>query len=190
MSGASEDQDTGLRMTRDAYRVWTAAQRRGRFERIDGAVIAMAPERGAHLRIKANVYVALRRAIAEARLACQALPDGSTVEIGDTGDYEPDAAVNRGEPMGDDDIAMPNPITVVEVLSPSTRSNDQFRKLPGYFSVPSIQHYLIVSPAQKMVIHHRRQNSAGGIGTQIVASGDIRLDPPGIVITVAEVFQG
>jgi Uma2 family endonuclease len=45
--------ETGRPYTRDEYRTWCAAQPRGRYERVDGHIIAMAPERGAHLRIKA-----------------------------------------------------------------------------------------------------------------------------------------
>jgi Uma2 family endonuclease len=42
--------ETGRFYTRDEYRTWSAAQPTGRYERVDGRVVAMAPERGAHLR--------------------------------------------------------------------------------------------------------------------------------------------
>jgi hypothetical protein len=61
----------------------------------------MAPERGAHLRVKGAIYKALDRAVTVAGVLCQALPDGATVETGDS-DYEPDALANCGEPMADD----------------------------------------------------------------------------------------
>ncbi len=77
----------------------------------------MAPERGAHLPVKGAVYKALDRAVTAAGVPCQALPGGATVETGDS-DYEPDAVVNCGEPMADDAVAAPNPVIVVEVLSP------------------------------------------------------------------------
>ena len=48
-------------------------------------------------------------------MAATARP-GMTVEV-DT-DYEPDAVVNCGPPIPDDAIAAPNPVIVVEVLSP------------------------------------------------------------------------
>ena len=46
---------------------------------------------------------------------------------------------------------------MVEVASPSTRKIDASLKLTGYFSLPSVQHYLIVDPDGPPVIHHRRQ---------------------------------
>ncbi len=172
-------------MSREAFRRWCAEQPKGRYERIDGRIVAMAPERGAHLRIKGAVYRALDRAVAAAGVDCQALPDGATVETGDS-DYEPDALVNCGAPMADEAVAAPKPVIVVEVLSPGTASTDTGGKLAGYFRVPSVAHYLIVHPTRRTVIHHRRTEA--GIDTRIVAGGPIALDPPGIVITAEDIY--
>lgn len=76
---------------------------------------------------------------------------------------------------------------VVEVLSPSNAMKDLRDKLVGYFQVPSILHYLIVDPDNRLVIHHAR----GGddvIATRIVSDGSLRLDPPGIEIGAVELF--
>jgi Uma2 family endonuclease len=177
--------ETDRLYTRDEYRVWAAAQPKGRYERVDGRIVAMAPERGAHLRIKGAVYRALHRAITEAALPCQAVPDGATVETGDS-DYEPDALVNCGPPMADDAIAAPNPVIVVEVLSPGTASTDTGGKLAGYFNVPSIAHYLILHPTRRVVTHHRRADT--GIETGIIFEGPIILAPPGLTITMEEMY--
>lgn len=174
-------------LSRDEYRRWAEAQARGRYERIEGEVVAMAPERGAHLRVKAAAWLALRHAIAAAGVPCQALPDGATVEIGDGTDYEPDAAVNCGEPMAAEATAIPNPVIVVEVLSPYTRSTDTGVKLADYFRVPSIQHYLIVHADRPAVIHHRR-GDPGRIETKLLSEGKIILDPPGISVEVADFY--
>lgn len=177
--------DTDRRYSREEFRHWCAAQPRGRYERVDGRIVAMAPERGAHLRVKGAVYRALDRAVAVAGVGCQALPDGATVETGDS-DYEPDALVNCGTPMADDAIAAPNPVIIVEVLSPGTASTDTGGKLADYFRVPSVAHYLIVHPVRRMVTHHRR--AGAGIDTLVVVGGPITMDPPGIVVTVEELY--
>jgi Uma2 family endonuclease len=172
--------------SREEFRRWCEAQTKGRYERVDGRIVAMAPERGAHLRVKGAVYSALKRAVADAGLPCQALPDGATVETGDS-DYEPDALVNCGEPMADDAIAAPNPVIIVEVLSPGTASTDTGGKLADYFRVPSVTHYLIVHATRRTVTHHRRTDD--GIDTRIIVNGPIKMAPPGIVITVEEIYS-
>lgn len=148
----------------------------------------MAPERAGHARIKAEAWLALKRAVASAGVACEAFPDGMTVEVRDDTDYEPDALVNCGDRIGRDVMTAPNPVVVVEVLSPSTRSIDTGSKLADYFSVPSIRHYLIVHVNRPMVVHHRRRDD-GGIETRLLSGGAIELDPPGITITVEELYQ-
>jgi Uma2 family endonuclease len=178
---------TDRRYSREEFRLWYEAQPRGRYERVDGHIVAMAPERAAHVRTKASVYIALKQALTRAGLPCEALPDGAAVETDDS-DYEPDALVNCGVPMADDAIAAPNPVIVVEVLSPGTAGNDTGAKLAGYFTVPSITHYLIVHPTRRTVIHHRRTGDR--IETRILASGPIEMDPPGITITVEEIYEG
>ena len=173
-------------VSREAFRRWCEAQP-GRYERVDGRIVAMAPERGAHLRVKGAVYKALDRAVAAAGVDCQALPDGATVETGES-DYEPDALVNCGTPMADDAVAVPNPVIVVEVLSPGTAATDTGGKLADYFRVPSIAHYLIVHATRRTVTHHRR--SGGRIETLVVVDGPIAMEPPGLVITVEEIYGG
>lgn len=172
--------------TREEYRQWCEAQPSGRFERVDGQIVAMAAERGAHLRVKAAVYRALRRAVAAADIPSQVLPDGATVEVGES-DYEPDALVNCGEPMADDAVAAPNPVVVVEVISPGSLQVDTTRKLVGYLQAPSIAHYLIVHPTRRFVVHHRRADA--GIATAILPGGPIAIDPPGISVAIEE-FSG
>jgi Uma2 family endonuclease len=178
---------TPVLLNREEYRRWTEAKPRGRSERVAGEVMAMAAERAAHVRAKARAWRALDRAVRAAGLSCEAMADGMTVEVGDDTDYEPDALVNCGAPIGDEDIAAPNPIIVVEVLSPPTRSLDTGAKLADYFLVPSIQHYLIVRTNRRSVVHHQRRDD-GGIETRLLTAGCIALDPPGISFALEEFY--
>src|SRR3984885_5689229 len=75
-----------------------------------------------------------------------------------------------------DAIEIDNPVVVVEVLSPSTAAIDHGRKLSGYFSVPSVQHYLILDPDRRVVIHHKR-GVGDAIETRVLTDGVARLDP-------------
>jgi Uma2 family endonuclease len=110
-------------MSRADYRQW-AEGRPGRFERINGQVVAMAPERVGHTRIKGQAFMALTAAIAAAGLPFEVFVSGSTIEVGES-DYEPDVIVRRGsEVVSDDSLAVPDATIIVEVLSPTTRRTD------------------------------------------------------------------
>jgi Uma2 family endonuclease len=110
---------------------------------------------------------------------CQALPDGISIRVNDRTVYEPDAIVRCGPPLAGDAIEVVDPIIVVEVVSPLSRGVDRGVKLSGYFSLPSVRHYLIVETDKQVVIHHRRDEK-GEIGVLIVHGGLLMLDPPGL----------
>jgi Uma2 family endonuclease len=74
------------------------------------------------------------------------------------------------------------------VLSPSTGKRDLSDKLAGYFQVPSIQHYLVVDPEDREIIWHRRATGGTLEPPRTLREGSLQLDPPRIVLAVADVF--
>lgn len=172
-------------MTVDEFLVW-AEGRPGRYELDRGRVFAMSPERIGHMLAKTAAYNALAAAIGRAGLPCEALPDGATVRIDVSTAYEPDALVYCGSPLPRSAIEVPHPMIVVEVLSPSTGRYDRQDKLAGYFTLPSLHHYLIVNVDRRILIHHAR--SGPDIATRILGAGGLQLDPPGIDIKVEDLF--
>jgi Uma2 family endonuclease len=174
------------RMTVDEFLAW-AAEEPGRWELFDGVPVAMAPERVTHGRSKSRLVHAFDNAIAEAKLPCEFLIDSAAVRIDVGNMYQPDGMVSCGEPLSGDALEVPEPVIVVEVLSPGNAIKDLRDKLLGYFRVPSIQHYLIVDPDKKLVIHHARGQD-DTVATRIVSEGSLKLDPPGLALPVAALF--
>ena len=174
-----------LHLSREEFRLWAEGQKQ-RYERISGEPVAMSPERFEHARIKSRVWAALDRAVRDASLPCEALPDGITIEVDADTDYEPDAVVNCGPLAPGDAIAAANPVIVVEVLSPSTQSIDLADKLADYFKVATIHHYLIVRARRQEVILHSRAGSE--IISRVINIGSIVLDPPGITVDLADLY--
>ena len=84
---------------------------------------------------------------------------------------------------------VPNPVIIVELLSPSTRHIDLSAKLADYFRLQSVAHYLIVDPDKPRIVHHAR-STGDTILTRIVSDGTIKLDPPGIELAMAAVYSG
>jgi Uma2 family endonuclease len=110
------------------------------------------------------------------------------VRIDDHTAYAPDALVYCGQELPGDALVVPNPVIIVEVLSPTTMHTDTSAKLIGYFKLPSVQHYLIIDPDACAVAHHSRAAS-GTVSGHTVTSGTIQLDPPGLAIDVSEIFE-
>src|ERR1700688_3736490 len=97
-------------MTREEFLAWVDQQPTGRFERIDGIVVGMAPERAAHHLRKGAARDALRRAAREAGLtSCQTFGDGMTVQV-ENSDFEPDALLHRGPRLPGDATKVSDPL--------------------------------------------------------------------------------
>jgi Uma2 family endonuclease len=175
-------------MTVDEFLPWAEAQGHGRYELHDGQVVSMAPERAAHWKVKLNAVVSLRDAIKAAGLSCHAVPDGATVRISPHTAFEPDALAYCGEEVPGHSLEVPNPVIVVEVLSPGTQMADMRDKLSGYFTLPSVHHYLIVDPDKQMIIHHAR-GDGDALRTLLLTTGELHLDPPGLSMAVSSFFE-
>jgi Uma2 family endonuclease len=173
-------------MTVDEFLLW-AEGKGGRWELHDGVPVAMAPERVAHNRSKLRAATALQDALSAAGLSCEVFTDGLAIKIDARVSYEPDASVVCGPRPSADALEIDNPVVVVEVLSPTTAAIDHGRKLSGYFSLPSVEHYLILDPDRRVAIHHKR-GSADAIETRVLSDGAVRLDPPGFEVAVAALF--
>ncbi len=171
-------------MTVDEYLAWSETQsERWRTELINGQVVAMASERVVHSRVKGRVHVALAQAIRAAGLPCEALPDGPAVRIDEHTAYEPDALVYCGAAAGPDALVIPNPLIIVEILSPTTSHHDTSAKLIGYFKLPSVAHYLVIDPDARTVTHYARNCTPN-----LLSGGPLRLDPPGLDLTVEDLL--
>ena len=93
----------------------------------------------------------------------------------------------HGPKLPDDAILLVNLIVVVEVLSPSTAAIDHGHKLSGYFSLASVEHYLILDPERRVAIHHK-WGHGDAIETRVLSKGAVELDPPGFEVAVEAMF--
>ena len=164
-------------MTVDDFLAWAEGQE-GRWELQDGALVAMAPERAAHSETKGEVFVAPRNAIARAKAPCRAMPDGATVRIDNRTAFEPNALVYSGPRLPPGALETSGPIIGVEVLSPSTAARDHGVKLEGYFSLPSVMHYLTSIPtaAARSITSAGRAISSKRESSATASCGSTRLD--------------
>jgi len=74
------------------------------------------------------------------------------------------------------------------VVSRASSNRFDGRKLSGYLSLPSVEHYLILDPERRVVIHHKRGTS-DAIETRVRSEGAVKLDPPGFEVAVEALFS-
>ncbi|WP_267356093.1 MULTISPECIES: Uma2 family endonuclease [unclassified Methylobacterium] len=173
-------------MTVDEFLLWANGQPE-RYELLNGEAFAMSPEQARHSVVKYATHAVLNRAIETAGFSCHMIPDRMTVRIDVRTTFAPAALVYCGPLIDPNAVKVANPVIVVEVLSPSGASIDSQLKLPCYFSLATLAHYLIIDPMSRLVIHHRRC-AEELIETRIATEGTLDLTPPGLTLPVAELF--
>jgi Uma2 family endonuclease len=177
-------------MTIPEFYAWVDRQPKGTYELVAGRpqVVAMAPPLLRHTRTKAATFLALHAALRTAGAGCEVFMDGVGIQVDRDTLRVPDASVNCGTIADNDTRALPDPVVVVEVLSPSTEREDMIGKFRDYYRVPSIRHYLLLDPVARVVMHHTKDES-GEVRTALLGSGTLRLDPPGLRVEVEALFS-
>ena len=176
-------------MTRDEFVAWYERQPDDcRYERIHGIIVAKTLQTVGHVRCKMAACMAFERSIKDAGLTdCEALLGGILVQAADS-DVIPDGLVRCGPHLPNDAIFVPDPVIVVEVLSPDTEILDRTTKRLLYFKLPSVRHYLMIWSNEPRIVRHTRL-STGSFATDVFKIGPIPLDPPGISVTVEEFYS-
>ncbi len=175
----------------DDFLRWSQQQEQGRYELEKGRIIVTSRQNAEHAKTKVRVFNLLQAAIVKAHLPLYAMPDGMSVRITDDRAYEPDALVAALPEVAGKALEIPNPVIVVEVLSPTPASQkrDLTVKVEGYGRVATIEHYIIVDPAERQVLHYRREGRVLA-PPAAPSEGILHLDPPGLGLPVAAIFDG
>ena len=127
-----------------------------RWELLDGVPVAMAPTRGAHQLLAAKLARRLAEALDE-RPGCTVRSEAGIVPPRRRDSvYIADLAVTCTPHRFEDGPAVPNPIVIVEILSPSTQDFDRQRKAADYREIDSVQEILLVQQTAAYCEVHRR----------------------------------
>lgn len=169
---------------------WEARQTTNH-ELIDGVIVAMSNPTKAHGRLVRRLNRVIDAAVGE---ACDVYLGDMTVSIaGPVRDNapRPDIAVTCDErdrkPYDASDLTIRWPKLIVEVLSPRTAAQDQGAKLRNYFTIATMEEYLIVDSRSRAVTLHRRS------GSQVVTSWPdevVRLESIGCLFRVDQLYEG
>ena len=137
-----------------------------------------------HSTIASNLWTALRETLRAS--GCRAFR-GETKVIANNSIRYPDLTVTCSPMSGGDDL-VPDPIVVVEVVSPRTEREDRGRKKFDYFSTPSIRQYAIVEQDERRIDLYTR---AGDYWTDEIISGDavLRLTSIGVDVPLDLIYE-
>lgn len=156
----------------------------GRYELIDGRPVAMAPVAPSHSVIVANVTHELKSRLQK---PCY-LGSEAGVEHPDRSDtfYEADIVVSC-TPVAPDMAAIPHPVVVIEVLSPSTVEHDRGRKAYDYRRIPSVQEIVLVASEQRHIVIWRRRGAKWEV-EDLIGDAALELEALGVTMPFAAIY--
>ncbi len=115
-----------------------------RFELVDGEPRPMSPGRPTHGRIQSNLCRLIGNALIAAGSPCQVVTDPGiiTARHPETNMRVPDLGVTCS-PDTPQDRALPNPLVLIEILSPSNAA-DTWDNVAAYTTIPSVNEIAVV----------------------------------------------
>ena len=174
------------RMTQEEFFRWNEAQE-GRYEFDGFQPVAMGGGSNRHSQIAGNIFATLRVRLRGS--GCMPFGSDAGITTIDNKVRYPDVSVTCSKFRGSA-YAVPSPVTVFEVISPSSVRDDQTEKLREYHAVPSIQRYIIVEQSRiKLTVHARHEGEQWASTT--LSEGDVLMLPElATELSLVEVYDG
>lgn len=160
-----------------------------RWQLIDGVTVAMAPPAVPHGRLAARLGGRIDAALAS-RPPCFVQSEAGIVRPDrDNTFYVADLAVSCSPDEPGQQIT-PNPLLIIEILSPTTMAEDLQEKIPDYMRIPSVQEVVAID-SLRMFAQVIRRHAEHWI-TEIVQGQDatLTLASIGLNLTMADLYQG
>jgi Uma2 family endonuclease len=144
-------------MDADAFLQWCLGQE-GRYEFVNGEIVAMAGATERHDRVVGNLFVAL--AVRLRAKPCRPHTGDLAVRTSHDKIRRPDVSVDC-EPGRDAAIEAERPTAVFEVLSPSTRQTDLVLKLDEYRQIRDLRHIVLIEQMAPDIVVYSREEAGG-----------------------------
>lgn len=112
-----------------------------------GEIFAMSGTKHQHNLVIGNIYNTLKNKLKGK--PCKPLTSDSRIHIEKNTLFTyPDISVVCGDPvfLNNDELNLLNPVVIIEVLSPSTKTYDRGDKFNLYRDIPTLKEYILVDP--------------------------------------------
>jgi Uma2 family endonuclease len=161
----------------------------GKAELVDGIIFMMAGALSRHNAVQMNISIALGTRLRGS--GCRPYGPDQAVRVGRGSIRYPDVSVFCNDPAARDndrEALLGDPRVVVEILSESTKENDQRFKLPEYQELAGIDAILFVDPDAERVRLVARTGPAGWTDDWLAEGADVTLNCLGITLPHTEIF--
>ncbi|MEJ0059665.1 MAG: Uma2 family endonuclease [Terricaulis sp.] len=176
-------------MSADEFLEWRQDQP-GRWELVSGTPVQMmAGAKQRHDRIVVNLIASLAGKLKGG--PCRPWTADIAAKIPNGNVRQPDVTIDCGQ-VRDDALDSTAPTVVFEVLSPSTCTFDQVRKVDEYKRIESLRHIVLIDPqSPRIVLWSRADEGAAWSDVELSdLSGELDLAAAKVRLSAAEIYDG
>jgi Uma2 family endonuclease len=155
-----------------------------RYELIDGRPVAMSPVSASHSVVVSKIVGALDSRL---RPPCYVGSEAGVPHPNrDDTFYGADIVVSC-TPFESGATAIPDPVVIIEVLSPTTLEHDRGRKAYDYRQIGSVQEIVLVSSEQRRVEIWRRRGTKWEL-EDLIGDASLELESVAVTIPLADIY--
>lgn len=171
----------------DEFYAWVSGRDR-KYELVDGQPVMMAGATRRHDRIAGNAIRVIGTQLQGHR--CQPFTSDTYIRIPAGNRRQADMGIDCG-PFDDESLEAAEPVFVMEILSPTTRTFDRADKLEEYKTVPTMGYVLLVDPDFPQVRLHRRDEDRNWVSDRLLGlEAVVDLPSAGVRFALAELYAG
>lgn len=180
----------GMPRTTAEFVEWPGDGRAKHYQLVDGEVRAMAPGSTTHATLQGNLAILIGNHLRARKPQCRLLvTPGVVPRLNSSENFRiPDLGVTR-RPDAAQQIMMPEPLLLVEILSPSNAAKT-WTNVWAYSTISSLREILIVHSAEPSVLLLRqlREGVWPDMPTKIERDGTLVLDSIGLTCPIADIY--
>ena len=180
------------RMTLEEFFAWDGGGHQGKLELVHGVVRAQSYASEGHGTIQANLARIIGNHLAAGHPGCRVVVEGGVIPVFDPrrNVRKPDLSVTCS-PHVKGSRAVPSPILIIEVLSPSN-ADETWESIQACATVSSVAEILVID-SEKVHAQLFTKDAKGAWpdpGETIETGGTLRLASIGLEVALAEVYRG
>ena len=183
---------SGLPTTADEFLKWPGDGKGGKYQLVDGELRAMSPGSATHGAIQSNVAALLTVHLRTLGGRCRAYTEPA-IEVRTRAKINtriPDVGVSCAK-IAAGDIALPEPVLLVEILSPGN-SSDPWDNVWAYCTIPSVTEILVLASTriEAQLLRRGADGHWPHDPTKIELEGSLTLESIDYAVPLKAIYEG
>lgn len=102
--------------------------------------------------------------------------------------FMPNIVLTHGSPLSEGSDILINPLLLIEILSPSTKSFDRIIKFESYKKIPTFEEYLLISQDKRCVEQFYKDENGQWQFGEVLSKGMLQLKSMDVELNINDLY--